>query len=461
MNKSVCIIGGGISGLCAAYHLKKQGFEITLLEKGDSVGGNIKTERTADGFLIEHGPNSTLVAEHLFELIAELDLTPEIAYADSSAKKRYILKNGALQALPMKIVGLIGSRSFSAKAKLRLLKEPFINTKAADDESISEFFARRLGREIVDYAVDPFISGIFAGNPDNLSIKSAFPKLFELEKNYGSLLRGAIFSPKEKKSKIPKNASRTVSFKNGMQTLTDRLAENLGESVRLKVEAFEVEKAENGKYKLATSNENINAASFDAVIISTPSFVAARLVKNMDVRLSEQLAGIYHPPVAVVFAAFRKENIKFGLDGFGFLIPKLERRKILGSLWNSVIFKNRAPAGFHLLTTFIGGARNAGLVETSSGGEDELIKIALEELNSILGLSGAPVFAKVKKWEKAIPQYDIGYEKIVESIEDFKRRNAGIFFCSNFYRGISVSDCIKNAAQIAVEIKDFLKEQEK
>jgi oxygen-dependent protoporphyrinogen oxidase len=454
MSKRVCIIGGGISGLCTAYRLKKRGVEVVLLEKNPTVGGNIKTEIT-DGFLIEHGPNSTLVSEHLFELISELNLTSEIAYGNRSAKKRYILKDSELQALPMKIAGLIGNKSFSAKAKLRLLKEPFIKSKAADDESISDFFARRLGREIVDYAVDPFISGIFAGNPDNLSVKSAFPKLFELEKNYGSLLKGAIFSPKEKKSKLAKNASRTISFKSGMQTLTDTLFDNLGESVRLNVEVFEIKKAANGKYNLQTSDENINAESFDAVVISTPSFVAARLIKNFDVELSEQFAGIYHPPVAVVFTAFKKENIKFDLDGFGFLIPKLERRKILGSLWNSVIFENRAPEDFHLLTTFIGGARNAELVDNS---EDILLKIALEELNSILHLSGAPVFAKAKKWEKAIPQYNIGYEKIVDSIENFKRRNAGIFFCSNFYRGISVSDCIKNASQTAAEIKDFLKE---
>ena len=199
MKKRVCIIGGGISGLCAAYRLKKQGVEVVLLEKNQAVGGNIRTE-LADGFLLEYGPNSTLAGEHLFELADELDLTSEIVYANKSAKKRYILKNGKLQALPMKIVSLIGNRSFSAKAKLRLLKEPFIKSKAADDESISDFFARRLGREIVDYAVDPFIAGIFAGNPDELSIKSAFPKLFELEKNYGSFLKGAIFSPKEKKS---------------------------------------------------------------------------------------------------------------------------------------------------------------------------------------------------------------------------------------------------------------------
>jgi oxygen-dependent protoporphyrinogen oxidase len=452
MNKRVCIIGGGISGLCTAYRLKKQGFEVVLLEKSATVGGNIKTE-LADGFLIEHGPNSTLASEHLFELADELGLTSEIAYASGGAKKRYILKNNELQALPMKIVSLIGNKSFSAKAKLRLLKEPFITSKAAGDESISEFFARRLGQEIVDYAVDPFISGIFAGNPDNLSLKSAFPKLFELEKNYGSLLKGAIFSPKEKKSKLPKNASRTVSFKNGMQTLTDKLAEILGESVRLNVEALEIKRAENGKYNLRTSDENIDAQTFDSIVISTPSFVAARLIKNLDVELAQQLADVYHPPVAVVFTAFKKENIKFDLDGFGFLIPKLERRKILGSLWNSVIFENRAPENFHLLTTFIGGARNAGLVETS--GEDDLIKIALDELNSILGLSGAPVFARVKKWEKAIPQYNIGYEKIVESIENFQRQSGGIFFCSNFYRGISVGDCIKNASQTAAEIEDF------
>lgn len=452
MNKRVCIIGGGISGLCAAYRLKKQGVEVLLLEKNSFVGGNIRTEKF-DGFLIEYGPNSTLVSEHLFALADELGLSPEIAYADSTAKKRYILKNGELQALPLKIAGLIGNKSFSAKAKLRLLKEPFIKSKAADDESISEFFARRLGREIVDYAVDPFISGIFAGNPDNLSLKSAFPSLFEMEKNYGSLLKGAIFSPKEKKSKVPKTASRTVSFKNGMQTLTDKLFAVLGESVRLNTEAFEIKKADNGKYSLQTNDAEINAGIFDSIVISTPSFVAARLIKNFDAELSERLAGVYHPPIAVVFTAFKKENIKSDLDGFGFLIPKIERRKILGSLWNSAIFAGRAPENFYLLTTFIGGARNAELAEKS---EDVLMEIALEELNSILGLSGAPVFAKVKKWEKAIPQYNIGYEKIIESIEDFKRQNAGIFYCSNFYRGISVSDCIKNSRSAAEEVLDFL-----
>lgn len=452
MIRRVGIIGGGISGLCTAYRLKKQGVEVVLLEKNSMVGGNIKTE-SFDSFLIEYGPNSTLVSEELFELAAELNLTSEIAYANSTAKKRYILKNGKLQALPAKIISLIGNKSFSARAKLRLLKEPFIKSKAADDESLSAFFARRLGREIVDYAVDPFVSGIFAGNPDNLSVKSAFPKLFELEKNYGSLLKGAIFSPKGKRLKLPKNVSRTVSFKNGMQTLTDKLFDVLGENVKLSVEVFEIKKAENGKYKLQTTDENVNAKSFDSVVISTPSPIAARLIKSFDAELSLRLSEIYHPPVAVVFTAFKKEDIKFDLDGFGFLIPKIERRRILGSLWNSVIFDNRAPENFHLLTTFIGGARNAELVEA---GEDALIKTALEELDSILGLSGAPVFAKVKKWKKAIPQYNIGYEKIIDSIEDFKQRNPGIFFCSNFYRGISVGDCIKNSIFAAAEVLEFL-----
>lgn len=238
-----------------------------------------------------------------------------------------------------------------------------------------------------------------------------------------------------------------------MQTLTDKLFAVLGESVRLNTEAFEIKKADNGKYSLQTNDAEINAGIFDSIVISTPSFVAARLIKNFDAELSERLAGVYHPPIAVVFTAFKKENIKSDLDGFGFLIPKIERRKILGSLWNSAIFAGRAPENFYLLTTFIGGARNAELAEKS---EDVLMEIALEELNSILGLSGAPVFAKVKKWEKAIPQYNIGYEKIIESIEDFKRQNAGIFYCSNFYRGISVSDCIKNSRSAAEEVLDFL-----
>jgi oxygen-dependent protoporphyrinogen oxidase len=390
----------------------------------------------------------------LFELIAELGLLDEVAPANATAKKRYILKDGKLRALPLKIVQIVGTDILSAKAKLKLLREPFDKSKSPENESVAEFFRRRLGQEVLDYAVDPFVSGIFAGNPTELSVKFAFPSVFKMESDYGSILKASVFGKKEKPGKfVPKGVSRTVSFKNGMQTLTDRLAEKLRDEIEPETEALQIDKSETGKFKIQTTAAKINRESFDAIVISTASFAAANLIENFDGELSQKLREIYHPPLAVIVSAFRKEDENFDLDGFGFLIPKVEQRKILGSLWSSVIFENRAPENVHLLTTFIGGARNVELFDKSN---DELFQIAREELDSILGLKDEPIFQKIKRWTKAIPQYNLGYEKIVDSIENFKKNNAGIFFCSNFYRGISVSDCIKSSITATDEVLEFL-----
>jgi len=453
--KKVCVIGGGISGLCVAYQLKKKGVEVLLFERNAACGGNIQTERNGD-FLIEWGPNSTLVSNHLFELIAELGLLEAVATANATAKKRYVLKKDNLHSLPLKIAQIIGTNIFSTRTKFKLLREPFVKSKSPENESVAEFFRRRFGQEVVDYAVDPFVSGIFAGNPDKLSVKYAFPSLFQMEKDYGSILKAFVLGKKEKPSGfLPKGISRTVSFKDGMRTLTDKLAENLRDEIRTETEILKIEKVESCKWKVASDSEDLNGELFDVIIVATPSFVAAKLVENFESEFSQKLSEIYHPPLSVIVSAFRKEDINFNLDGFGFLIPKVEQRKILGSLWSSVIFENRAPSDVHLLTTFIGGARNAGLFDKS---DDELFHIAQKELDEILGLKGKPLFQKIKRWARAIPQYNLGYEKIIDSIESFKKNNAGFFFCSNFYHGISVSDCIKNSVTTTEEVLEFLKE---
>ncbi len=456
MTKKICVIGGGISGLCTAFRLKKKGIEVLLIERGEICGGNIQTEKI-DDFLIEWGPNSTLASAPLFELIAELGLLEEVAPANATAKKRYILKDGKLRALPLKVIEIIGSDIFSTGAKFRLLREPFVRGKSPENETVAEFFERRFGQEVVDFAVDPFVSGIFAGNPERLSIKSAFPNLFQMEKDYGSILKASVFGKKEKPSElVPKGISRTISFKNGMQTLTDKLAENLSGEIRTKTEVLKIGKVESGKWKVESNAEDLNRELFDAVVVAAPSFVAAKFVENLDGELSRQLSEIYHPPLAVIVSAFYKKDINFDLDGFGFLIPKVEGRKILGSLWSSVIFENRAPNDVQLLTTFIGGARNADLFDKS---DEELFGIAFEELDSILGLKGKPIFQQIRRWQRAIPQYNIGYEKITDSIENFKKTHAGFFFCSNFYRGISVSDCIKSSSLTIDEVLNFLDEE--
>ena len=432
--------------MATAFLLKKKGFEVALFEKSERVGGNIQTVEI-DGFKIEYAPNSLLKSPRLVDLIGELNLGAEVLAANAANKKRYVLQNGELKSLPMTIAKMATDNYFSLKARLRLLKEPFIRTKSPENESVAEFFERRLGREIVEKAADPFIAGIYAGNPERLSIQTAFPRLYELEKKYGSLLVGSLRSKTEK---ADKNFPRTFSFKRGVQTLTDKLAENLGKSVQIKTKVEQIEKLSDGKWSVKTDlGENI----FDALIISTPAESAASLIENFDANLSEQLKNIYYPPIAMVFFGVKKESLAQNLDGFGFLVPSLEKRRILGTIWNSAVFENRAPEGHHLLTNFVGGARNAAIFEKS---DEELLEIVFEELKSVLGLCVKPAFAHIKRWRKAIPQYESGYEKIENLIEDFENNNRGIFFCSNFYKGISVGDCVKNSYLAAEEISNYL-----
>lgn len=439
MTKKIGIIGGGISGLTAAFLLKNKGFDVTLFEKTETVGGNIRSVRE-EGFLIERGPNSLLKSPRLVDLIESLGLQTEVLAAKDSAKKRYVLRDGKLKALPMSILKMATDDYFSAKAKMRLLKEPFVKSKASETESVAGFFERRLGKEIVERAADPFIAGIYAGKPENLSIKSAFPRLYELEKNYGSLFLGMLRSKTEKP---PKDFPRTFSFKNGVQTLTDKLAENLGESVRTNAIVERIEKLENEKWRVVTdSSEEI----FDSLIISVPAESAANLIENLDANLSVKLKEIYYPPVMLVYFGVKVASVGADLDGFGFLIPGAEKRKILGTVWNSAVFDLRAPNGFELLTTFVGGARNPEISEKS---DEEIYETVYDELKDILNLREPPVFRRITRWRKAIPQYNVGYDKIETAIENFEHQTRGIFFCSNFYKGISVGDCVKNAYELA------------
>ncbi len=444
--KKIGIIGGGISGLTAAFLLKNKGFEVTLFEKSGRVGGNIQTVKI-DDFMIEYAPNSLLKSPRLVDLIKALDLEAEVAAANAANKKRYVLRDGKLKSLPMTIAKMAASDYFSLKARLRLLKEPFVRTKSAENESVKEFFTRRLGGEIVERAADPFIAGIYAGKPENLSIRAAFPRLYELEKTYGSLIFGSLRSKTEQ---TDKDFPRTFSFKNGVQTLTDKLAESLGDSVKYNTEVTKIEKTADGKWLVET---DFGAEIYDSLIISTPAESAAKLIENLDADLSEKLKSVYYPPIAMVFFGVKKETLRQNLDGFGFLIPSAEKRRILGTIWNSAVFENRAPDEYHLLTTFVGGARNAELFEKSDA---EIFEIVFDELKSILGLREKPEFTHLKRWRKAIPQYLLGYEKVEESIEEFERENQGIHFCSNFYKGISVGDCVKNAYQAADEIEELL-----
>lgn len=434
--KKVCIIGGGISGLTTGFLLKRKGLAVTLFEKSDALGGNIQTI-TRDGYTIEQGPNSLLKAPRLIDLVRLLNIEDKVIAADENANKRYILSNGNLEAMGVKS---FFNGYFSLRTILGLAREPFVRSKSPKGESVAEFVTRRIGAEFLDKAIDPFVSGVYAGDPENLSMRSAFPKLYEMERDFGSLIMGTI---RRKTEKPDPNFPKTFSFKGGLKTLIEAMANELGEAVKRGVSVEKIEQTNDGKYL-------VNGETFDAVVISTPSYIAADLIKSRDAQLAETLAEVNYPQVAVVVFGVKTENIEKTLDGFGFLIPSKERRPILGTLFHSAVFPERAPKGFQLLMTFVGGVRAGSELDAQT---DEQLKTTVrEQLSEIIGLRGEPDFYHVKRWRRAIPQYRVGYEEVTKACADFENQNTGLYFCSNFYRGISMSDCVKNAFETADKI---------
>jgi oxygen-dependent protoporphyrinogen oxidase len=294
-----------------------------------------------------------------------------------------------------------------------------------------------------------------------INVKTAFPRLYELEQKYGSLIKGAIKSSRQRKksNEKSKQSAKTFSFKKGMQTLTDAIYLKILEDVYLNTSVNNISLKNDFGEKRFSLNitkdvENITDG-FDAVVISTPSYSSSELFKKLDSDFSSELHEIYYPPVNVIYTGFNQSKINHKLDGFGYLIPEQEKRKILGSLWSSSLFPGRAPEGYCALTSFVGGARSPKL----TGMDDkDLVKITVEELNSVLGVNGEPDYVKIVKWEKAIPQYNNHYTDLYESIENFQNKFKGIFICNNFYKGIAVGDCIKNADLTVTGVVNFLKE---
>ncbi|MCS7054261.1 MAG: protoporphyrinogen oxidase, partial [Ignavibacterium sp.] len=360
-SKKVVVIGAGISGLTSAYLLTKKGFDITVLEKKADVGGSIETV-VENGFLFDRGPNSALETTPIIaQLVEELNLKDELLYANKEANKRYILRDGVLNPLPMNPKDFITSKLFSTKAKLRLFLEPFIS-RSNDGyyQSVAEFVTRRLGKEFLDYAINPFVAGVYAGRPEDLSVKSAFPKLYALEEEYGGIFIGTIRSIRKRKKRAEKSkqSAKMISFRNGMITLPKAIANSLGENVITNANVRSIIKS-GDKYKVTYDINNSTEEIFcDGILSTVPAFVAGNLLSNFDAKIKYHCDAIYYPPVLVYFLAYEKKSIGQTLDGFGFLIPEKEKKSFLGALWSSIIFPNRAGENFATFTLFIGGSRN-------------------------------------------------------------------------------------------------------
>jgi oxygen-dependent protoporphyrinogen oxidase len=458
---NITVLGAGISGLATAFWLNKQGFEITVLESKKEPGGSMVSRRE-DGFLIDYGPNSGLETTPLIRQIVEhVGLKDEMIYALKKANKRYILRHNQLHALPTHPVAFLKTKLFSPKAKLRLLAEPF-SKKSHEGyyQSVSEFVKRRLGQEFLDYAVNPFVAGIFAGNPDHLSVKSALPKLYRLEELYGGLFKGFVLGAKERKKRAEqsKQSARMFSFKKGMQSFPEAIAAKLGDKVRYNCKVESVVKSGAKFNVLYRHNDRSEKIVADIVLSTVPAYHAASIFDDRENKLVDHLNNIYYPPVKVLYLGFRKEAVGQVLDGFGFLIPEKENKTFLGAIWNSAIFPYRARDDMAAFTLFVGGARSPELVESENDNQSNSV---IKEFTEIMNIGEDPVFIKEKIWPKAIPQYRLGYIEHERYFEQFESNNPGIFLSGNYRGGISVGDCIKNSELTVKRICEYINQNTK
>ncbi len=443
-NKKIAVIGAGITGLTVAHALQKKGVTCTLFEKKGEPGGSIKTVNQ-DGWLTEYGPNTILLKDKvLSEFFLELGLHVNKQTANPGASKRYIVREGVLQPLPTSISAAIGTELFTWKGKLRVMKEPFIRRSQNPDQTVAEFVERRLGKEMLDYAINPFVAGIFANNPEDLSLRHAFPAMHRLENEYGSLIIGSVMGAKRRK-KEGRISRELISFENGLQQLPEKIASRL-QKVHYNTEIVKVTR-ENNEWFLASKKNTFGP--FSAVVINSPLYLMNHGLFPVTDHEFNKLRGVQFPPLSVMHLGFMKEQVMHPLDGFGFLVPEAEERQILGALFSSTLFPGRAPAGHHLLTVFIGGGRQPEIAHQSS---EDIRDVVLAELAELVGITGDPVFTDHVYWPKSIPAYHVGYDDILDTIRNIEARHPGLFLAGNFRDGISVPDCIKNGFILAERI---------
>ncbi len=449
------IIGAGISGLVAAHRLKKMGRDLLLIENSDRIGGVIQSENI-EGFLIEQGPNSLRGSHEFLDLIEELNLTNDLVAADPRAPA-YVFAGGELHTVPMSLSALVKTRLISNSAKLRLLREPFIKARNENgEESIASFVRRRLGGEILEKLVAPFLSGVYAGDPERLSVQACFPKLAAFEAEAGNILRGALRAGREKKDKHRRSLRpyRLCSFRSGLQTLPKTLAKALGESLLTGASVKNIKTTSSGFIVTLDHRNEQKVIETSTLIVATPSFTAARLLSECAPEVSSLIADIHYVSIVSVPLAYRLNQVFRKLDGFGFLAPRTEGLRTLGSIWNSSLFAERAPGGWVCTTNFIGGATDPEAVNLS---DEELIQIAHSDLRKVLGIQGEPRRLPITRYERAIPQYNIGHANRVAKVEAALHNHHGLWIAGNYLRGVSLGDCIRQAERIAIEVDQTIK----
>ena len=474
--KSVAIIGAGITGLTAAFYLKRQGVPVTVYEASGRVGGVIQSLRS-DGYLAEFGPNTLLeTSPKIGQLVRDAGLAARRLDPDPKAGARYVVRYQRPIAMPGSPLGFFTTDLFTLRAKLAVLREPFVTPRRDGvEESIAQFVVRRFNQEFLDHAIDALVAGIYAGDPNKLSVTHAFPKLKALEDRYGSLIKGQIFGARERRRRgeVAKDRAPKFSFDEGLQVLPDMLAAPLGAAVRLNTAVTKLTRTSDGWSLTLRANGQESPAEHSAVIYCGTAFKLAELQIEGDAPRSssagESLAAgrergiqldlatfsaIRHPPVASVVLGFRREDVAHPCQGFGLLIPRIEGFKILGTIFSSALFPNRAPAGHLTLTSYIGGERYPELAALPP---EELYDLVRQDLRVLLGATGPPTFKHCMVYPRAIPQYNVGYGRFKAAMTQLEARAPGVFLAGHYRDGVSLSDSIVSGCNVVERIQEFLR----
>jgi len=454
--KPVAIIGAGITGLTAAFYLRRKGIPVTVYETSGRVGGVIRTLRQS-GYLAEFGPNTILeTSPKVGQLVRDAGLESRRLAPNPAAEARYVVRYKRPIEMPASPLGFMMTKLFTAKAKLAVLKEPFVPARRdGKEESVAEFVQRRLGQEFLDHAIDALVAGVYAGDPYKLSVPQALPKLGQLEARYGSLIKGQILGARERKRRgeVAKDRAPKFSFDEGLQVLPDTLSEQLGDSVKLETKVTRLTESVDGWTLKVSRFGSEKSVEHSAVVYAGTAFNLAELkISGLKPINLSTCSEIRYPPVASVVLGFRREDVAHPCAGFGMLIPRVEGFRILGTIFSSSLFPNRAPAGHLTLSSYVGGERQPDLASLPP---DRLVSLVCEDLAVLLGVRGQPTFQHAIFYPKAIPQYNVGYGKYRELMANAEAMTRGLFLAGHYRDGISLSDSMVSGCNVADRVDKF------
>src|SRR5215472_16089946 len=455
------VVGAGISGLATAYALQKSGVAVRVVEAATQPGGVIQSVKR-DGYLLECGPQSFSGNGSITAISKDLGILQDRILADPKAP-RYVLVDGKLLNVPMG-PGLLTSPFMSGGTRSAILRDIFGKSESPEpDESVASFIRRKFSATLLDRLVGPFVSGIYAGDPEKLSLRAAFPILYEAEKAHGSIIRGVVAVIQQRKAakanapQTPKEKPTLQTFQKGNETIINALAKHLGDRLCCGVEAIRIEalqlnqEPKAARFRVVLRDPHVEEAiEAERLIIATPTEISGKLLASLDSGFDTQLGAIGYSGVAVVSLGYAKQDVANPLTGFGFLVPRSSGLGILGSVWNSSLFPGRAPEGHALLTSFVGGATNPAALFDSP---EALAAKVHRELTPLLGVRKEPIFSNVTLWPRAIPQYNLGHTARLAAINALRARFPGLYFAGNYLNGPAIGACVEQALKTAGEVR--------